>query len=62
MDLILKSSFPRVSPDRHEHKDMLEINLFIDQVLRTGLMFSHGEDRNIVFSTFAPDICSNLIH
>jgi len=57
----IELKFPqKLKNGQHEHKDMMEINLFIDQVLRT--VFAHGQERKIVFSTFAPDICSMLIN
>jgi len=44
---------------RQEHKQMMEMNLFIDQVLKT--VFNHGDERKIIFSSFAPDVCSMLV-
>jgi len=45
---------------REEQKQMMEMNLFLDQVLKT--VFSHGKDRKIVFSSFAPDVCTMLVN
>jgi glycerophosphocholine phosphodiesterase GPCPD1 len=39
-----------------EHKNQMEMNLFIDQVLKTVL--KHGGERKIVFSSFNPDVCT----
>merc|ERR1719186_7843 len=39
-----------------EQKHPMEMNLFIDQIIKTVL--EHGHDRNIVFSSFNPDACT----
>ena len=41
---------------KEEDKNPMEMNLFLDQVLKTVLR--HGEDRKIVFSSFNPDVCT----
>ncbi len=43
-----------------EHKNQMEMNLFIDQVLKTVL--KHGGERKIVFSSFNPDVCTMWVH
>ncbi|XP_023327915.1 glycerophosphocholine phosphodiesterase GPCPD1 isoform X2 [Eurytemora carolleeae] len=45
---------------REEQKDMMEMNLFIDQVLKT--VYQHAGERKIVFSSFNPDACSMLVN
>ena len=42
-----------------EQKHPMEMNLFIDQIIKTVL--EHGHDRNIVFSSFNPDACTMLV-
>ena len=39
-----------------EDKNPMEINLFLDQILKTVLQ--HGGERKIVFSSFSPDVCT----
>jgi len=45
---------------QEEDKNPMEMNLFLDQVLRTVLR--HGGDRKIIFSSFNPDICTMIIN
>ena len=42
--------------DKEEDKNPMEMNLFLDQILKT--VIKHGQDRKIVFSSFNPDICT----
>merc|ERR1719168_262353 len=46
--------------EKEEDKNPMEMNLFLDQVLRTVLR--HGGDRKIIFSSFNPDICTMIIN
>jgi len=46
--------------DREEDKNPMEMNLFLDQILKTVL--KHGAERKIVFSSFNPDICTMIIN
>ena len=41
---------------KEEDKNPMEMNLFLDQVLST--VIRHGGRRKIIFSSFAPDICT----
>jgi len=45
---------------KDEDKNPMEMNLFLDQILRTVLR--HGGDRRIVFSSFNPDVCTMIIN
>jgi len=45
---------------REEQKQQMELNLFLDQVIKCVYQF--GQDRKIVLSTFVPDICSMLVN
>lgn len=45
-----------IQDGRDEDKNPMEMNLFLDQILRTVLR--HGGDRRIVFSSFNPDVCT----
>jgi len=46
--------------EKEEDKNPMEMNLFLDQVLRTVLQ--HGGDRKIIFSSFNPDVCTMIIN
>ena len=42
--------------DQEEDKNPMEMNIFLDQILKTVL--KHGAERKIIFSSFNPDICT----
>jgi len=46
--------------EKEEDKNPMEMNLFLDQVLKTVLR--NGGDRKIIFSSFNPDICTMTIN
>jgi len=45
---------------KDEDKNPMEMNLFLDQILRTVLR--HGGNRRIIFSSFNPDVCTMIIN
>jgi len=45
---------------KEEDKNPMEMNLFLDQVLKTVLR--NGGDRKIIFSSFNPDVCTMMIN
>jgi len=45
---------------KEEDKNPMEMNLFLDQVLKTVLR--NGGDRKIIFSSFNPDVCTMIIN
>jgi len=46
--------------DQEEDKNPMEMNIFLDQILKTVL--KHGAERKIIFSSFNPDICTMIIN
>ncbi|KAM5477967.1 Glycerophosphocholine phosphodiesterase [Microsporum canis] len=57
LTLLFLPEYPMLHESEEEEMDTyaVELNSFVDNVLR--IVYDHGEGRNMIFSSFNPDIC-----